>query len=863
MASRGWRQGLTLLLVTGLVNLAGCFGMSANPRSFPYYLPPGDIIETHAKPAGRGYYANFDPHAVRVEVRPLSAVNPVGTQHVVLATVYDAAGIPRRNRRVEWILEGAGSIVEVDESGCSPGRGYKLDNKYAVSYTNYCNHTMTRGNLNPGDDFVLRPGQTWCVISSATEGDTYVSAYVPGIFNWEKRKVTVNCRWVDATWVFPGPAAERAGTQHVFTTRLFRYSDKQALANYKVRYTILDGPPAVLMPSRVEQLLGPTATGTHEAVVVSGLDGAAEVTIAQPRPVPGANRVSIEVIRPPDPTAPSGVGIVLAKAETVIEWLAPQVALNLTAPPTAPVGGEIPYTITLTNTGKVEAAALTVSDTAPPELEFVRSDIPHSVVNQSIFWTLGNLPPGQSRSIQAVFRALKSGEVINCAEVEVEDGELRSKDRKCVSTQVTQPGLQLNMTGPATAVVGQPIGYQITVANSGNGPAENVVLAAHTDPGLEHTSKANPIYLNLGTLAPSESKVLPLTLTARQMGQLTVTVNGKADGGLTAQTSWTVTVTEPKMSLKLTGPQSRPVEGQAEWNIRVQNIGAVPLSNVIVRQQLPPQLKVERTPPGAVVQNGEIVWDVGVLPAGREQVLQLLTRVAETPGVVSTTATATSEFGLKLEDRANLSIYGVSGLEFEANDEDDPLLVGKQTVYQIKVKNTGSAAVKDIEVRGILPKEMRFIGGQGPGALPRQEGQKVIFGKVDAIEPQQELIYRITVEAAQHGDVIFRAEMNAGSQKEPIISDEATTIVDPLSLRNGNGNGAAPPKVQEQRTPPGLPPQPNTPAAPVPPVAPPQLNPPQPENAPPPPPPPPANGNLGEIPEPTLPVAPSLRIPLE
>ena len=29
-------------------------------------LPTGDIIQTHAKPAGHGYYANFDPHAVRV-----------------------------------------------------------------------------------------------------------------------------------------------------------------------------------------------------------------------------------------------------------------------------------------------------------------------------------------------------------------------------------------------------------------------------------------------------------------------------------------------------------------------------------------------------------------------------------------------------------------------------------------------------------------------------------------------------------------------------------------------------------------------------------------------------------------------------
>ena len=74
---------------------------------------------------------------------------PVRTQHVIIATIYDEKGVPRRARRVEWMLEGAGNIVEVDESGIFPGRGYKVDNKYAVSYTSYKEHRITRGNANP------------------------------------------------------------------------------------------------------------------------------------------------------------------------------------------------------------------------------------------------------------------------------------------------------------------------------------------------------------------------------------------------------------------------------------------------------------------------------------------------------------------------------------------------------------------------------------------------------------------------------------------------------------------------------------------------------------------------------------------
>src|SRR5436305_14715350 len=115
MGARIRRFCLTWLLAVGLPGLsAGCFGVSQNPSYLPYLLPTGDIIRTHAKP-GFGYFSNFDPHACRIEARPMEATNPVQTQHVIIATIYDDKGEPRRHRRVEWMLEGVGNIVEVDE----------------------------------------------------------------------------------------------------------------------------------------------------------------------------------------------------------------------------------------------------------------------------------------------------------------------------------------------------------------------------------------------------------------------------------------------------------------------------------------------------------------------------------------------------------------------------------------------------------------------------------------------------------------------------------------------------------------------------------------------------------------------------
>jgi hypothetical protein len=58
------------------------------------------------------------------------------------------------------------------------------------------------------------------------------------------------------------------------------------------------------------------------------------VRIARVTPGTGTNRVSIEVIRPPDPTTPSGAGVSIVTGETSIGWLAP--AAELGAPSPAP-----------------------------------------------------------------------------------------------------------------------------------------------------------------------------------------------------------------------------------------------------------------------------------------------------------------------------------------------------------------------------------------------------------------------------------------------------------------------------------------------------------------------------------------------
>jgi uncharacterized repeat protein (TIGR01451 family) len=759
-----------LCLMTFCISLAGCFGVSQNPSYFPHLLPTGDIIRTHAKPPGPSYYANFDPHAVRLEVRPLIATDPVRTQHVLIATVYDEKGKPRRNRRVEWMLQGEGNIVEVDESGIFPGRGYKVDNHYAVSYTNYCEHRISRGNVNPGDDFVLRPGQTWCVITSAVEGDTYVTAYAPEIADWDKHKVFVTTHWVDAEWTFPPPASDRTGAQHVFTTQIVRHTDRQPLANYRVRYRILDGPPAVFLPSQ-----------TQEHVAISNLRGEASVTLAQVRPALGINHIGIEVIRPPDPSTPSGSGIVIGTGQTAMEWLAPDIRLKMDGPQTAAVAQDIPYTITVTNAGRAETRSMTVRNRVPPGLTFVSANPPPAnppppdVRVDQLVWTFGMLPAGQVQTIQAVFRADRPGPMVNCATVDTEEG-LHAED--CATTAITAPALRVDVAGPTNAVVGAPVAFQITVTNPGTGPAGNVILSADFDPALEHESRANPVELTIGTVGPNETRTVPLTLIARREGPAVLRVNARADGGLRARGQHEVMIQKAQMALAVAGPVWRYKSRPVDWEITVSNPGEVPLNNVIIRNRLPAEVTFVRATDGGQLVNGSVEWRIVTIGAKEQKKVTVTANCEQLTRAATTLTTAEADGGLTAQGQATLEIRGIPAFTFQVTPSSSLVEVGKRMSYRITVTNTGSLPGDKVVIKATIPPELKLVGQTGP-SKETIAGGTITFAPVDNVQPEQTLTYDLEVEGVKGGDIRLRVDLSAATLRQPVVKEAPTTVYDP------------------------------------------------------------------------------------
>ena len=277
-----------------LVVASGCAGWR-----LPEIDPTGEhIFVPSSTPSTLGYRnvpnPVFGPQEAGVTLSPRRMIAPVGSEVVMLAGVVGADNYLTTNARVQWMIApgGVGHFVNIDQShwvNCLVldfTKPRKITETYAIGTTSRKYLRLTRGTTAPQDDVYVLRGQTWITVSSPVEGTSYVTVYSPDVQSWQARKQSSTIHWVDASWVFPPPSINPAGTRHVFTTTLTRQTNQAPLPGWLVRYEILDGPPAGFAPE-----------GATVAEVATDDLGQASVEVFQNQPTAGTNRIGIQVIR--------------------------------------------------------------------------------------------------------------------------------------------------------------------------------------------------------------------------------------------------------------------------------------------------------------------------------------------------------------------------------------------------------------------------------------------------------------------------------------------------------------------------------------------------------------------------------------
>jgi uncharacterized repeat protein (TIGR01451 family) len=130
---------------------------------------------------------------------------------------------------------------------------------------------------------------------------------------------------------------------------------------------------------------------------------------------------------------------------------------------------------------------------------------------------------------------------------------------------------------------------------------------------------------------------------------------------------------------------------------------------------------------------------------------------------------------LRSEDEEVIVVEAIPQLVFEIVDEADPIEVGADTVYQIRVTNEGSKAATNVQVAAALPAELKPVAADG-ATRGGVQGQTVIFEPLGKLAPQAEAIFKVQATGMRTGDYTIRVQVTSDDLQTPVTKEEPTRV---------------------------------------------------------------------------------------
>lgn len=448
------------------------------------------------------------------------------------------------------------------------------------------------------------------------------------------------------------------------------------------------------------------------------------------------------------------------------ESSSPKVTLRWGQDSVINVGQESHCSLIVKNAGSTVARDLEVFSQFPASVRLTGAVPATTQGGSRLSWQLNELRPGEERKFEITFVPTQRGEVAATADV-------RFSTSARSSFAVAEPLLAVELSGPNQLIVGEPASHTVTVTNPGTGIANQVQIEAHIPAGLEH-ARGEKLLMDLGSLNPGESRSVRLALTAIAGGRHKVDVQARAESGLLKSASSTVNVIAPSLATVVQGPALRYLGRQGTYVVKVGNDSAAATDNVQVRYKIPAEFEYVGANLGAQYDSNTrlLTWFVGRLEQRQTAELQV-TLVARQLGQSTHAIRATSEHGALSDSEMKCVVEGTSSLSIQVTDQEDPIEVGSEVVYEVRVRNEGSAAAKAVGVACEMAPGTRLINVDSP-TEHRADKNYLVFRPVAELPAGQSLTFKVKVAAAKAGSLRFRAQLSSESISEPLLAEELT-----------------------------------------------------------------------------------------
>jgi uncharacterized repeat protein (TIGR01451 family) len=449
----------------------------------------------------------------------------------------------------------------------------------------------------------------------------------------------------------------------------------------------------------------------------------------------------------------------------------PAVRLEWLGPTAVRLGHPVHYQIVARNVSKTPVHQVIVRQRLGEGIELLATDPKAAPVEERVLlWELGTLQPAQEKRLNVQMVAKARG-VMDCQAFVTFTGESRLR------FQVREPRLHLKASVPAKVVLGDVATVALTISNQGDGVAEQIKLKTVLAEGLEH-ARGQVVEIEVGSLGPKETRTVQLVCAAKAEGPQKCEAVIQADGNQSVPTTVIVDVLRPKLELVVAGPKMRYLERHAVYTYKVANVGTAPATSVSVTEQLPQGFRFHAATAGGHYDlvSRTVSWFVGDLPPGQAREVQLEVIAAGT-GDHKHQAVARAARGLQTQAEIATHVEGLSAIQMDLVDLDDPVEVGADTAYEIRVSNTGSKTETKVQLTCVVPEKMVFRGAKGAGACHfKVEGREIQFEPLPRLAPRADAIYRVNVRGVAPGDLRFRALLRADGLSEPVLREESTKV---------------------------------------------------------------------------------------
>ncbi len=426
------------------------------------------------------------------------------------------------------------------------------------------------------------------------------------------------------------------------------------------------------------------------------------------------------------------------------------------------VGQPFDYVIKATNIGGATLNNVLVNEAAPTNFT-VASVTPTGANGQ---YNLGNLNPGESKTITFKGSAAGLGTIASCASATYSLA-------LCSTINVVQPALAISKTITPEAILNcTPINMTVEVKNTGSGVASNVHVKDTLPAGLTLDNGQTSFDDVIGDLAPGASKTVSKTLKATKTGSYDNVANATADGNLNVTSNKVTTVVkQPVLAIECKPGSQAMVGRDACYDLTVRNTGNAVSKNTKVAVTLPAGATVSNAGNGTA-SAGSLVFSGGDLAPGATQTMRFCLKAASI-APLNISAVLTGDCAAQVATNCTINVYGVADIGTTVTDEDGVVALGEPHSYQVEVKNQGQIPLTNTKMTVTIPAGLEFVSSP----LAKMEGGKLVFN-FGTVAPGAVMKSSFIAKATKSGELLVIGETTCAEVKTPVRDDELTTFIE-------------------------------------------------------------------------------------